>query len=121
MLERNPHSAQRSFVGKLIQQDRENAGLSLSQYAATVAVSRPYLSRLERGAYTRPSPDVLTRISEARPILLADLFLASGYLFPRDLPSLVPYLRAIYPDWPEQAYEELTGYCHYLENKHKKR
>lgn len=120
MQERNHHSARRSFVGNLIHQDRELAGLSLRQYATIVMVDRTYLSRLERGSYTHPSPDVLVRIAKARPIPLSDLLLAAGYLPSSGLPTLMPYLRAVYPDWPEQARQELTGHCLYLESKYKK-
>ena len=119
MPERNHHSARRSFVGSLIQEDRERAGLSLSQYATAVAVSRTYLSRLERGEYTNPSPEVLVRIAEARDLCTADLFLASGYMYPRDLPSFRSYLRATHPDWPAHAYDELADYLQYLEHKYK--
>ena len=120
MQERNHHSTRRSSVGSLIQQDREQAGLSLNQYATAVSVNRSYLSRLERGEYAHPSPDVLARIATARPINLADLFLAAGYLSPTDLPTFLSYIQATYPDWPEQAHEELTGHCRYLESKYKK-
>ena len=119
MQEQNHHSTRRSFVGSLIQQDREQAGLSLSQYAAVVGVSRVYLSRLERGIRKHPSLDVLVRIAEARGMQISDLFLATGYLSPTDLPTLMLYLRATYPHWPEQAREELTGHCRYLESKYK--
>lgn len=120
MPEPNHHSARRSFVGSLIQQDREQAGLSLSKYAEIVGVSHTYLSRLESGTRTRPSPDVLVRIAEARHICLADLFAAAGYLLPREMPSFLPYLHAVHPDWPAPAYDELTGHFEYLEHKYRK-
>ena len=119
MPESNHHSARRSFVGSLIQQDREKAGLSLSQYAAIVGLSHTYLSRLENGTRRRPSPDVLVRIAEARHVCLADLFLAAGYLLPSDMPNFLPYLHAVHPDWPDSAYDELAGHFEYLEQKHK--
>ena len=119
MQERNHHSTRRSFVGSLIQEDRERAGLSLSQYATAVAVSRTYLSRLERGEYDRPSPDILVRIAAVRNLRLADLFLAANYLFPNDPPGFRPYLRATHPDWPEHAYDELVDYLQRLEHKYK--
>lgn len=115
----NRHSARRAFVGSLIQQDREQAGLSLNQYAEIVTVSRMYLSRIETGYYTHPSPDILVRIAEARGLCLADLFLAAGYMYPSDLPSFQPYLRATHPDWPECAYDQLSSYFDYMERKYK--
>jgi transcriptional regulator with XRE-family HTH domain len=118
MQERSHHDGQPSFVGNLIHEDREKADLSLSQYAAIVGVSRTYLSRLEREIYTHPSPDILVEISKARGISLADLFLAAGYQVPSELPSLVPYLRAIHPTWPDDAIADCTRFCGYVEHEY---
>lgn len=119
MPEQNHHSARRSFVGSLIREDRERAGLSLGQYAAVVKVSRTYLSRLERGVHTHPSPEVLVRIAAARELCLSDLFFASGYMFPKDLPGFLPYLRTTHPELPERACKELASHLDYLEYKYK--
>ena len=115
MQEPSHHSGQTCFVGKLIREDRAQAGLSLNQYAALVGVSRPYLSWLERGEHNHPSPDVLLRIAKARSIQLSDLFLAAGYVV--TVPSPVSCARALHPDWPDGAFAELTAFYNYLLHK----
>lgn len=118
MQEPSHHSRRASFVGDLIREDREQAGLSLSQYAAAVGVSRTYLSRLERRIHDHPSPDVLVHIAEARPISLADLFVGSGYAVPEELPSVVTCVRAQHPEWPETAFDEVAALYRYLEHRY---
>jgi transcriptional regulator with XRE-family HTH domain len=118
MNEPSRHSRRTSFVGNLIREDREQAGLNLNQYAAAVGVSRTYVSRLERGIYDNPSPDVLVRIAKARPISLADLFVGSGYTVPDELPSIVSCVRTQHPDWPEAAFDEIAAFYDYLEHRY---
>ena len=118
MQERSRHSGQTNFVGKLIQEDREQAGLSLNQYAAAVGVSRTYLSRLEQGIHEHPSPDVLVRIAEGRGLKLADLFLASGYATTTDVPSVPSCVRSRHGDWPDKAFAEFTNFYEYLQHKY---
>jgi len=118
MNEPSRHSRRTSFVGNLIREDREQAGLSLSQYADAVDVSRTYLSRLERGIHDHPSPELLVHIAKARPISLADLFVGSGYAVPDELPSVVTCVRAQHPEWPEAAFDETTAFYRYLEHRY---
>lgn len=119
MKEQSRHSGHKTYVGKLIQADREQAALSARQYAAVVGVSRPYLSRLEQGLYEQPSPAVLARIAKARGIELADLFVAAGYAVPNELPTIVPCARAHHPRWPDEAFAELAAFYDYLQHKYK--
>lgn len=114
MQEPSRHSGQTYFVGKLIREDREQAGLSLNQYAAVVSVSRTYLSRLEQGVYEHPSPDVLVRIAKGRGLKLADLYLASGYAATTDVPSVLSCVRSHHGDWPDAAFDEFTAFYNRL-------
>ena len=112
------HSAGSSPLGNLIRSKREAAGLTLTQLAAELAVSRPYLSRLERGEYAHPSSRVLAQIIKRLDISVEDAYAITGYLLPKDLPSFGPYLRAKHADWPEAALQELETFYDFLKHKY---
>jgi len=105
-------------LGSLLQSKRQAAGLTLTQLALQLGVSRPYLSRLEHGEYRHPSPRVLTHLAKGLDISLEDLYALTGYLLPKDLPEFGPYLRAKHPDWPERVLQELDTFYGYLKHKH---
>ena len=112
------HSTGGSPLGNLIRSKREAAGLTLTQLAAELAVSRPYLSRLERGEYTHPSSRILTQIVKRLDISVEDVYALTGYVLPKDLPSFGPYLRAKHADWPEAALQELETFYDFLKQKY---
>lgn len=112
------HSTGGSPLGNLIRSKREAAGLTLTQFAAELAVSRPYLSRLERGEYTHPSSRVLAQIVKRLDISVEDVYALTGYMLPKDLPSFGPYLRAKHADWPEAALQELETFYDFLKQKY---
>ena len=112
------HNSRASTFGSLVKRDREQAGLSLTAYAVMVGISRPYLSRLERGEHARPSPRVVAQIARRRGLSMADLFFATDYLFPDDLPSFGSYVRAKCQGWPESAIKELEDFYLYIEAKY---
>ena len=112
------HKVGASTLGDLLRSRRETAGLSLTEMAAKLGISRPYLSRLERGEYSNPSPKVLIQLSKSLDILAEDLYAMTGCLLPADLPSFVPYLRAKHPDWPDLVIAELDDFCDFLKQKY---
>jgi transcriptional regulator with XRE-family HTH domain len=112
------HSTGGSPLGNLIKSKREAAGLTLTQLAAELAVSRPYLSRLERGEYAHPSSRVLTQIIKRLDISVEDAYALTGYMLPNDLPSFGPYLRAKHADWPEDVQQQLESFYDYLKQKY---
>lgn len=105
-------------LGDILKSRREDVGLNLTEMAATVGVSRTYLSRLERGMYKHPSMMVLARIADKLEIRIEDLYAITGYIPPTDLPSFGSYLRAKHPDWPDTAIAELTILCDYVKYKY---
>lgn len=74
--------------------------------------------RLESGENKRPSPALLSRISERLRVKPEDLYALTGYMPPTDLPNFVPYLRAIHPDWPNSAISTLDEIHDYLGYKY---
>ena len=98
-------------------QKREAIGLSQAGLAAEAEVSAPYLSRLERGEYTNPSPVLLMRIAQRLDIPLADLYAITGCLLPSELPGYEAYLHAMHPDWPADSVQELVDFYTFLKQR----
>lgn len=113
------HDAVANTLGSLLKAKREAGGLSLTQFAAQIGISRQYLSRLEHGEYAHPSARVLTRMIQRLGIHGEDLYALTGNLLPSELPSFGPYLRAKYPEWPEMARTELTQFYAFVKYKYK--
>lgn len=112
------HSTGGSPLGDLIKSKREAAGLTLTQLASAIGVSRLYLSRLERGEYAHPSSRVLTQLVKQLDISVDDAYAVTGYTLPADLPSFGPYVRAKHSDWPDVALQELESFYDFLKQKY---
>lgn len=105
-------------LASLLTTRRQALGLTQAQLAAQLGVTRPYLSRLERGEYSHPSGRVLAQLARWLTIPIEDLYAITGYALPRDLPGFSPYLRAKFADWPEQALQELESFHGFLKDKY---
>lgn len=105
-------------LGDFLRTRREAAGLSLTQMAAKLGISRPYLGRLENGEYEHPAPEILSRMAKSLDVHLEDLYALAGIMMPTDLPDLGPYLRAKHPDWPKLVITELSDFCDFLKHKY---
>lgn len=112
------HSTGSGPLGNLIRTKREAAGLTLTQLASELGMSRPYLSRLEQGKYAHPSARALTHIVNRLDISVEDVYALTGYMLPMDLPGFGPYLRAKYAEWPEAALHELETFYEFLKHKY---
>lgn len=108
----------RATLGSLLRAKRKAAGLSISQMASQLGMSRTYLSRLEQGRYTNPSSKLLMRIAMRFDLTVEDVYPLSGYFLPADLPSFGLYLRAKHPDWPELVIKELSDFKDFLKQKY---
>ncbi len=105
-------------LGELLKSGRAAAGLTLTEAAARMGVSRTYLSRLERAEYLHPSMALLGRMAQVLNMRIEDLYAVAGQIPPTDLPSLGPYLRAMHPDWPSEAIVEVAKFCDYVEHRY---
>ena len=52
---------------------RENAGMGVTQLAEASSISKAYLSLMENGKKTDPSPQVVARIAQALGVAIVDL------------------------------------------------
>lgn len=105
-------------LASLLKDKRLALELTQAQVADQLGVTRPYLSRLERGEYAHPSARVLAQLAQWLDVPMDDLYALTGYVLPRDLPNFGPYLRAKYIDWPEYALRELETFHDFLRNKY---
>lgn len=107
--------AARQF-GAYIKRLREERKLSLRGLAAAANIDSGALTRLEHGKVRSPQPDTLKALSEALGAPLADMFAMAGYVTPRDLPSIVPYLRTRYGHLPNEVLASTSDYfCRLVE------
>lgn len=67
-------------LSKELRKIRNFRGLTLRAVESKTGISNAYLSQLERGIATRPSPSVLARIAEFYEISYEDLMKLAGYL-----------------------------------------
>jgi XRE family transcriptional regulator, master regulator for biofilm formation len=59
--------------GLRVRRLREDAGLGLTQLADLASISKAYLSGLENGKKTDPSPQVVGRLAQALDVAIVDL------------------------------------------------
>jgi transcriptional regulator with XRE-family HTH domain len=104
-------------LGDLLKSRRTAAGLNVTEMAAKLGISRPYLARLESGEYKRPSPALLAKVIKTLNVRPEDVYAITGYIPSIELPSLRGYLRATHPDWPEFVITEIDDFCDFLAYK----
>jgi len=69
------------MLGRIIRAQRELAALPMRQLAATVGISNPYLSQIERGLRA-PSDAVLAAIAESLETSTDRLYAEAGFVAP---------------------------------------
>ena len=121
MPERKPsdhHEKLPPTLAGLLKSRREHAGLTMTAMARELGISRSQLIRLESGENKRPLPALLGRISKYLQVKPEDLYALTGCMPPTDLPSFVAYLRAIHPEWPDDAITMLDDFHDFLRYKY---
>ena len=76
--------------GAVLKERRESQGMSVTELSARSGISHAYISQLEKGEHTSPSPKVIRQLAGALDILPITLKLATGQvefwdLYPVDL------------------------------------
>lgn len=69
------------MLGRIIRAQRELAALPMRQFAATVGISNPYLSQIERGLRA-PSEAVLAAIAQSLQTSTDRLYAEAGFVAP---------------------------------------
>jgi transcriptional regulator with XRE-family HTH domain len=105
-------------LAELLKSRREATGMTLTAMATELGISRSQMIRLESGENKHPSPALLGRLIKRLDVKPEDLYALTGCIPPTDLPSFIPYLRAIHPDWPDDAITVLDDFHDFLRYKH---
>src|SRR5699024_12554626 len=74
-------------IGEYINSLREETGLSLRETAKMANIPHPYLSQIETGKNTKPSADILFKVSTALKVNVISLFYYAGYISQEQLAS----------------------------------
>jgi transcriptional regulator with XRE-family HTH domain len=96
-------------IGQYLKEGRLARGWLLKDVAQRAGVAISTVSRIESGDLL-PTVDVLTRLSEALEIDLADLLACMGVAAQRTLPDLTHYLREKYPSLSAEAVLDIEAH-----------
>lgn len=96
---------------------RVAAGLSTSEVARRAHVNKATVSHLERGNAS-PKAGTLQAIGEVLGIPASDLFAIAGWVTPKELPTIRPYLRTKYRRLPADAVREIEDHFAAIAQKH---
>jgi transcriptional regulator with XRE-family HTH domain len=123
----NPELAQRQgsqTLGSYLKAARSALGLSLRavEQRTGKAVTNGYLSQIESGTVTRPSPNVLYHLAQAYELDFGDLLTRAGHRVPDGSARIQPGLLAGFPmhaveDLTERERAEVLDYIAFLRSK----
>jgi transcriptional regulator with XRE-family HTH domain len=85
-------------LAKYLREIRTVQGKSLRAVEEATGISNAYLSQLERGEATKPSPDKLQALAKFYAVSYTDLMRAAGYLKPGAATPLMAAASASPPD-----------------------
>jgi transcriptional regulator with XRE-family HTH domain len=96
-----------SSLGEYLKDSRDAVGLTLRQVEERTEgrVKNGYLSQVEGGHISRPSPEILWHLAEAYGVSYADLLARAGHRVPTEA---VPDRRRVINGIPLSALQELT-------------
>jgi transcriptional regulator with XRE-family HTH domain len=112
------NEGQAKSLGQFLRRRRQELGLSKRQLAALTRMRDSTIVRIERGEFSAPRPDKLSRIAMALHLSLADVFARAAYFVPDELPSFDAYLRAKCPELPPPAAAELGHHFAELQQRY---
>ncbi|PEG33321.1 transcriptional regulator [Mycolicibacterium agri] len=110
-------SEQLQRLGDLLVSKRVAAGLSSAEVARRAGVDKATISRLERGIAS-PKAGSLQAIGDVLGIPASDLFAIAGWVPPKELPTIKPYLRTKYRQLPPEAMQEIEAHFAELAKKY---
>jgi transcriptional regulator with XRE-family HTH domain len=113
------HSA---ALGHCLKRARQAKGLTLRAVEKATGISNPYLSQLESGRISKPSPNNLHKLSELYGLPYATVMEKAGYPVPEssDEHEQIRFLARLGPT-TEDEQEELLGYLEFLRLRRRRR
>jgi transcriptional regulator with XRE-family HTH domain len=109
---------QSARLGQLLTTSREDVGLSIPEVSRRAGIDRGTLWRIEKGVITNPKAENLQSIGEVLGIPVSDLFTTVGWVPPKQLPTIRPYLRTKYRQLPDAAVKEIEEYFDNVARRH---
>ncbi|MEK7603391.1 MAG: helix-turn-helix transcriptional regulator [Patescibacteria group bacterium] len=97
-------------LGNFLRQKRQDLNLSTRALEKLCGITNPTIVRIENGEFVAPSPKKLARLANALNLPLADVYALAGYIAPKQLPNLKPYLNAKYSYLPEDVISKLEDH-----------
>ncbi|AGB22132.1 putative transcriptional regulator [Mycobacterium sp. JS623] len=102
----------------LLASKRAEAGLSTAEVARRAGVDVGTVWRIEQGQIANPRPESLQVIGEVLGIPASDLFATVGWVPPKELPTMRPYLRTKYRALPADARQEIEAHFNAVARKY---
>ncbi|WP_423488553.1 helix-turn-helix domain-containing protein [Mycobacteroides sp. PCS013] len=93
---REMNIAQRRQLANLLKNRRQKLGLSANETARRAGINQGNYWRIEAGEIAKPNAEKLGAIGHVLGIPISELFSATGWMPPAELPALRPYLRTRY-------------------------
>ena len=100
-------------IGVYLKTQRENRELSLGQVEAISGVSKSYLSKLERGERSDPSPEILRKLSSVYNVPYEELMEVAGFIdssFIKGEIEKIPVLGLVKAGLPSEAIEDVIDW-----------
>jgi transcriptional regulator with XRE-family HTH domain len=107
-----------SLLGLLLQERRQELGLSFAELARQANVDRTVIFRIEDGSIRQPDPRKLARLARVLDLPLTRLYTLAGYPTGGQLPSFQPYLRHRYRALPPEAVDKLADYFNQISQQY---
>ena len=112
----DPETATR--LGTYLRQRRQELGWSAKTLANKCKTADTTVLRIELGEFAAPRPATLALMAEALGLKVGDVYARAGYVTPKDLPTLTPYLQTQYRDLPDDAIAKIESYINGLVARH---
>lgn len=109
-------------LGSYLKQIRKKQNLTLRDVQAATGISNAYLSQLENGKSTHPSPKILHKLAKVYKLSYEFLMKLVGYPVIGEERTITPFYR-IQSDYQELSQDErnqVIDYIQFLKSKRKK-
>lgn len=94
--------------GEYVRNSREEQNLSLREAARRAGISHPYLSQLETGKNTKPTPEVIKKIADGLKLNYIELLEIAGYLEEAEKEALVKSANEYRKHREKQGLEDIS-------------
>jgi transcriptional regulator with XRE-family HTH domain len=105
-------------LAEMLRERRESLHLSASELARRAGINPGTVTRIELRQIANPLPESLAAMADVLGMPRADVFAATGWVPPAQLPTLRPYLRTKYHDLSEEALGEVERFIDVMQRRY---